>query len=588
MMKTLARFAASVLLLGPGLPASAAVTATLDRDRIAVGDTVQLTLAHDGRTRAKPDLAPLERDFEVLSSSTGTSMRLINGDFSAQVQMQLTLSPRRAGRIAIPSLQWDGEASPALTLEVGDADGSPAASADPATNEPKIFLSHTVNNEHPYVQSAVVLTLRVFINEVLAKASLDFTATDSDVLMQQLGEDRQTREIRNGRGYDVVERKYLLTPQRSGEITLTGPVLDAQVSDSRGLDSVFGRAFGGSVLGATRPLRVRSEPIVLKVRPRPAQANGRHWLPAQSVTLTESWQPDGAQVRVGEPLTRTLSLSALGVSAAQLPDLAALMPVPDGVKAYPDQAKLDTKLESDPAGDRVQGARTQNLALIASRAGRIDLPELRLSWWDTTADVQRVAVLPARGLDVLPALPASGAPTAADTASSAPAASVRTQPLEGSLPVGGAAHEPATETPWRWISLALGLLWIVTLAAWWQRGRGPRNAAKPGAADERADDPPSAASALEQFRRACRANDAAAARRHVLDWARAAFPDPPPAGLNALATRLGDAELGSLLLALDRACYAGGDWQGAALAARKFSFQAAPAQKPSALAGLYR
>ena len=51
------------------LPASAAISAWLDHDQIAPGETVQLTLQHDGQTDSQPDLSPLKQDFQLLSRS---------------------------------------------------------------------------------------------------------------------------------------------------------------------------------------------------------------------------------------------------------------------------------------------------------------------------------------------------------------------------------------------------------------------------------------------------------------------------------------------------------------------------------------
>ncbi len=143
------------------------------------------------------------------------------------------------------------------------------------------------------------------------------------------------------------------------------------------------------------------------------------------------------------------------------------------------------------------------------------------------------------------------------------------------------------------IGLALGLLWLATLAAWWRGRRAgsrpapnnaiPNNAAPNGATPANA--------ARKAFRQACRDSAAAAARRHLLAWARAAWPSDPPTGLNALARRLDDAALSALLRDLDRACYAGGEWRGEALAE---ALQTLPggeregaAQPASALAPLY-
>lgn len=572
------RIVATLLGCGLSLSALAAVTATLDRDQVEDGETVQLTLLRDGRSSTKPDLAPLKRDFDILGSSSGSSIQLINGSVSAKGQFRLTLSPKRRGRIEIPSLQWDGQASPVLELIVAEAAGGDAS--DRATTAPssQVFLTSSLDTPRPYVQAAVVLTVRLYVGQPLAQATLELPASD-DLLVQQLGKDRQTRETRNGRQYEVVERKYLLLPQRSGTLKLEGPVLDAQVQERSQMDP-FGGAFG-NLMGNTRPMRLHGDPIVLEVRPRPAAATGREWLPARRVTLEETWKPADADVRVGEPLTRHLKLSAEGLTAAQLPDLSSLIRTPDGLKGYPDQAKLDNGQQNDT----LVGSREQDIALIASRPGRYELPELRLSWWDTGADVQREITLSARSLEVLPAAASAGEPAPAPTVLAAPAAPPAASNPSKSEPLVAGPLAAPSGVPWPWISLALGLLWSGTVAAWWIRARRRTRVVQAVAVTASPSIP--AATALKAFREACRNHDARAARLHLLDWARATWPEQPPVGLNALALRLEDRHLAGLIEQLDRACYVGGPWQGEELARAALPVAAKPSGKAPVLAGLY-
>ena len=152
------------------------------------------------------------------------------------------------------------------------------------------------------------------------------------------------------------------------------------------------------MLNATKPIRIQGDPIALNVRPRPAGVRGNNWLPAQNMTLEESWQPDNGTIHAGDPVTRHLRLSADGLSAAQLPDLSQLMQLPDGLRAYPDQPKLD----NDAHGNTIVGTRDQDIAIIADTPGRYEIPALHLSWWDTEKNAQREINLPSRTLDVLP------------------------------------------------------------------------------------------------------------------------------------------------------------------------------------------
>jgi hypothetical protein len=74
-------------------------------------------------------------------------------------------------------------------------------------------------------------------------------------------------------------------------------------------------------------------------------------------------------------------------------------------------------------------------------------------------------------------------------------------------------------------------------------------------------------------------------------WANAALPVPRIVGLGDLAKRLNDPQLPTLLRALDRGCYAGDSWDGAALAAalpKLAVSDKATENKPRELAPLYR
>ena len=155
------------------------------------------------------------------------------------------------------------------------------------------------------------------------------------------------------------------------------------------------------------------------------------------------------------------------------------------------------------------------------------------------------------GLAQAPATPMSE--TQSGGAGRAPAAGSTRSP---DLP--GAGAEPGL---WPWVSLALGLGWLLTLG-WmlWQvhRGRllGLGKAARGPGAAARLE---SARSACAAVRRACVAGDARVAREALLAWGRARWPEHPPIGLGALAGRLGGEDAAGVLGAIDRAIYGQGE-----------------------------
>ncbi|MGH8295789.1 MAG: BatD family protein [Steroidobacteraceae bacterium] len=608
--------------------ALAEVSASLDASQVASGDTVQLTLEHDGRTSGQPDLSPLQQDFDILGTSSSTTYEIINGNASEKTEVILTLAPKVTGRLTIPSLSWDGEQTQPLSLTVTGPGGTGQPAGSAATPTAKVFIETTASPQHPYVEAAVHLTVRLFTTENLYHAGLELP-DNSDFVVKRIGSDRSRESQRNGRSYQVITRQYLLFPLRSGKLTLQGPVLDAQVAVGQprspfGNDP-FGGFFGGGrlfngVLRTLRPVRVHGNPLVLSVRPRPAGASGSYWLPARNVTLSAAWNPAKLTAQAGDPVTLDIDLQATGLTAAQLPDLSSLLSFPSGLKSYPDQPKLD---DSTTNGELV-GSRDQTIALIADSAGRYTIPALTLTWWDTQDNQSRTATLPARTLSILPApgsastasappQPARGAgpPTAQSgsaltatgnpTAAGGPGKSAGM--AHGRSPAAAGAAQKSTHasapSQWEWISIGLAVLWLSTLGAWlWSRrsraappdprgGSAPVPRQPPPVPRQHPPDPGKERAA---FRSACEANDAHAARAHLLAWTAACW-GAPAAGINAIAARIGDATAAELLRDLDRACYAGGEWQGRPLAAALTELPPSPGKATRGrddLAPLYR
>lgn len=579
-----ARLACACLMLTLGLvamgPARADIKASLDASQIALGDTVQLTLEHDGGASGQPDLAPLQQSFDILGTSSSTMIELVNGSASEKTEVVLTLAAKRPGRLTIPSLAWSGERSQPLSLNVTGPDGSAQQGGTSAPLAPSTFMETSVSPEQPYVQAAVQLTVRLFASDPLYHADLELPER-GDVVAKQVGSDEASRAERNGRPYQVFTRHYLLFPLHSGKLTLPGPVLDAEVAMSQaprasGNDPFGGGLFGGPLLQTVRPIRLHANPIVLAVRARPGNAVGSYWLPARDVTLSANWTPVKLTAQAGDPVTLDLNLRATGLTAAQLPDLTSLLSLPPGLKSYPDQPKLDDSAQSGT----LIGSRDQTIAFMATSPGHYTIPALTVSWWDTQANQPRVATLAAHTLSILPAV--GGAPAAASTASGAATAAAASgtgaPSARATHPVSApgasqhaAAAAPARKSPrvsaaseWEWISFSLATIWLATVAGWlWSRaarGKAPPRQPLPARAA------PEPARERAAFRAACEANDAHAARTHLLSWATALW-GMTPAGVNAIAARLGDAAVGDLLRDLDRACYAGGAWQGRALAA---------------------
>jgi hypothetical protein len=535
------------------LRAAGDIEATLDRTRIAAGDTVILSLSVPGDLRDEPDLSPLSADFDVTSQASNTQMTIINGEVSSTRVWQFVLAPRREGKIRIPPLEVGDLRSDPLALEV-----LPVSQALQSGEHPAVLLEVEATPANPYVQSEIRYTVRVLARVPMRDANL--TAPNAgDAIVQQLGEDRMATAYRNGERYNVIERRFVIFPQHSGALAINSPVLSAVVpaenSRRRGImDRFLDRdPFGGlsgfsDLFTEMRRVQVRGDDINLAVRPQPGGQRAT-WLPAKALTLAESWSPDPPHFRVGEPVTRDITIIARGLTAAQLPDLG--VPEHASIKTYPDAPKAETRTE----GDDLVATKQFKIAIVPLKPGVLSLPEIRVPWWDVERAQAEVATLPAMTVDVAPAAPARTQPSAplADV-DQAPAGQARDDakaPAPSPLPP--AENLPGPNNYWPWIALAFASAWLATLALAWVRRKRSGSGPAPHEGLSEAAEFRVARRACEQ---ACRANDPTAAREALLRWATLAWPNHPPLGLAELASRVDSAAAREALRALDRYLYA--------------------------------
>lgn len=506
-----------------GAQAAADLRAWLDRDAMQLGETVTLNVEAASGDNATPDFSPLTRDFDLLGTSSSSSLSLVNGQASAKQIWAIGLQPKREGRIEIaPVAVGDGRTNP-LALTVAPAAQDSRHAGD------EVFVEVTAEPKNPYVQQQMRFTVRLYYAVNLIDGSLEDPHA-AGVVAQKLGQDRTYQAELGGRAYHVVERHYALVAESSGALTI--PPLGFRGHAMTGNDpaSMF--------FARGRELTARSNEVVLDVRPRPVGADAGAWLPAQSLDYVLRGL-DGA-ARVGEPLTLTLNLRAQGLGFEQLPELT--LPAIDGAEAYPD--KSTTRTRDD--GVWMFGERERKFVLVPTRAGTLKLPALRLAWWDTQHDRAAAAEIPAREIEVSAAGVAAPPPAIETPVETASAASLTVTPIVGGTPAANAGA-----INWKLVAIGSLTLWLVTLIiAVWHRRRG---AALPPIANNAV----APRAAREALRRACADADAAAAARALLDGAKAEGIDVR--NLGELAEALVSSAQRSALAELQRARFGGGD-----------------------------
>ena len=495
----------------------AELSATADRRTIAMGETLRLTLLGDaGEQPAEIDLTPLNRDWEVLSRSSATNARFINGQNQVTRTLEMELAPLREGTLTIPSLTTGGRRTTPLAIRVNP---EPVV----APGDELVLFDASVDERSVYVQSEVILT--VTLQQAINLDGGEISNFDiPDAVVENLERRSFQRRVGN-RTWLVTELRYAVYPQKSGSLTIPAIGFTAREVQP-------GRSLLGARLG--RRLRMASTPVEIDVKSVPTDFPGEVWLPARALTLEENWSIDPASLNVGDSTTRTLTLTARGLQGSQLPPLSSVqgaIDIPE-LRFYPDQESIDqTEL-----AEGLQGQRVQSEALVARSGGTWTLPEIRVPWWNIETDRLEFATLPAKSVVVTSIQSADQTYDPTITSNTAPAGT--TLPL------------------WLWVVSAAG--WLVSLALgtllWFSRrqtaGQSPASAgvaAKYGSVRQ----------ALVDVRKAVEQQDATLLRKAILQWADHHH-DQRFSSLEALA-RVSTEPLATRLSAVDRSLYGDGE-----------------------------
>ena len=518
-----------------------------DRNPVRLNESFHLVFEVDNTVSDTPDFTPLQKDFDILNQSQSSQINIINGQQHRSKKWQLTVIAKRAGNLVIPSIHFGNDRSTRSIITVQQTQTS-----EPGQASPDIFLEVDAEPKNPYVQSQVIYTVRLFYATNFNKASLsEPKIAGGEGIVEKLGEDAQSQMQRNGKRFQVLERKYAIFPQQSGDVTIEPLLLDAQISDGRRSRSLFDD-FGFLGQSRTRTKRLRSEAIALEVRAIPKTFTGQHWLPAKQLNLQENWSEEPPKFKAGEPATRTLILLADGLTVGQLPEFSqfpnASSPQAQGkLKQYPDKPKLDE--QGTPQG--IISRRAEKVAIIPSEAGNYTLPAIEMPWWNTKTDRMEIAHLAARTISVQPAdnVPQPVQPNPAPIA---------IQPAPTDTPIKTPIIQQPMTNHWIWLSLILAIGWLSTIIAWWRTKRKTKSTPKPETLNDKA--------VLKQLKQACHNNDLKQVKEALISFAQMHWQNNAPHSLGGIAPRC-DEPLQTEIQALNRLLYSkkAGNWQGAGL-----------------------
>ncbi|HBC57749.1 MAG TPA: hypothetical protein DCZ03_11340 [Gammaproteobacteria bacterium] len=445
-----------IMLLTVSKVSHAEVSAHLSRSIVYEGEQVNLTIRAQGSTKKDaPDLSPLEADFEILGTAKSEQFRSINGQTSHTTEWTINLIPKKLGKLELPPLTVGHEVTYPLQLEV-----IAIKELDTHNQAPLLFIESNLDNDNPYVQQQSILTVKLYIGAELKEGTLS-EPNHSQFVFESLGEQKRYDELKYGVRYSVVERRYALFAQQSGNyvidpILFSGTIIDPDATEN---SQSFGNRGWRQFRPAVRKLSRKSPEISIQVQPKPNDVHV-HWMPATSVKLTEDWSRPLDALRIGEPITRTIRLEVTGQRGSQLKNID-LQPI-QGWQIYPDQATIDTRISSEG----VTGILQRKFALVPESPGETLIPALKIHWWDTISDQPRIAELP----DQIPQVLATQAHAGTNLLPQDSPVPLSRLEMKQNSSDGSDVHYSDYQF-WKWLAVMSVIGWISTVGFFWLRYR---------------------------------------------------------------------------------------------------------------------
>lgn len=524
------------LLLGN---AWATVTASIDRSQMAVGQSFTLTIDLPD-SGDNPELDVLKSRFELYGTSTSSQTSIINGKVSSQNTFTVNLIPKAPGKQTIPAIKVGNDFTNPISIEVLPEANTKNSSNNPAAKDSSVYLEASTGKQNLYIGVPFLYTLKLYFSVPLANLSLEQINLDSAQIQPQ-GKSTQYQSTEDGKTYQVVEQKFLVTPTKAGKLTIPPARIKGSIADNNGN--------GFFPMMANKPFMANSKPVTVQIKPVPSNIPVMEWLPAKQLKAVDNWSQNGPTLKVGEPLTHTITLEALGIPATAIPELQIAQP--KGVSAYPDKPQSGT----NTVNNDLVGSKTFKIAYIPTKAGALNFPEIRIKWWDIVSDSLKTAIIPAKSYTVIIDPTVAGATPALLNNASEPTKTATNPTTHQTVPT------PTTNI-WFYLSILFAGLWLLTLAIAYRLIKAkPETEAKPAVTNGKNKETGNSRKTDNiSIAKACQNQDIASLNKALLEWAKTQT-KKPVYSLGDIKLIFNNQQLNSLLDELNAAIYKGNEFK---------------------------
>ena len=363
----------SVFLWATNALAQVELDASVNATRIGVQDILQLTVSisgPDGKRASEPDLPSIE-GFRVAGRSSSSQFQIVNGRMSSTRSFTYELLPQEEGIFIVGAVTVtaNGETyeSVPITVEVvadSVAPQSRGGSRSPFGSDPfdtfsafgqrrqkttqveedDVYVRATASKSSVFQGEQIVVTYRLYSRFVPIGPEVedDPPLTGFWVEEVDLGVDTSIeREVIDGKRYLTAPIKQrVVFPTKPGTLAIPPMTFKMafRVGSNDPFDSFFARA--------SRPVRVRTQPIELEVKPLPTRGRGLDFSGTVGEYELEA-KLNQEEVEAGGAVTLTLAIHGKGnLRTIEAPDLADV----EGFRTFAPKASESYRATSSGLG----------------------------------------------------------------------------------------------------------------------------------------------------------------------------------------------------------------------------------------------
>ena len=384
--------------------------ATLDRERLQIGEQATLTVEIEGTAdSAPPDIGTID-GLTIRYLGPATQFSVVQGRVSQSIAHRYVVAAGRDGRFTIGPLvvQAGGTTlrTEPLTVEVTAAPQAGGAAGLPIPpGGPDIALAIDLRDREVFLHERVPLTLTLYLGAADVDEVQQPRLEGDAFAVEPFGKPVQGRQTINGRPYRTVRFETSIVPLRAGALAI-GPAVEsmALLVRRRHRDPMFDRFFGGDPFAERQPYELRSNTVEMDVKRLPDAGRPEDFGGAVGrFQLEVAAEP--RKLAANDPITVTMRISGTGNLAGVAPPTIDAA----GFKTYPPQ---NVKSSDAPA------LRVFEQVLVPTSERVRQIPPVRFAYFDPEREAYAVATTAPIGLVVQPAARADGAtgPAAATSA----------------------------------------------------------------------------------------------------------------------------------------------------------------------------